>query len=233
MKRTVSVWYLLLVLLAAWAPWLMGQMSTSGPIAPLLGAYIVQVGTGANAVLTNRRVLTGTANQLTVTDGGAGGNITLSTPQNTDTAATPQFASLRVNTATAPASGNVMVANVASFSGLTSGGVETGLLGVNANNTVIVHGVEAALADSATRTIVANSNNGFYVVWNNSDGWACMFHLRDGVLAPVLVSEPVGGTCSITVDTASRLNVYATGGNYVVQNKLGVSKSIGVVGIGR
>ena len=33
MKRTVSVWWLLVLLLVAWAPYLMGQMSVSGPLA--------------------------------------------------------------------------------------------------------------------------------------------------------------------------------------------------------
>lgn len=58
------------------------------------GASYVTLGT--DATLTSERVLTGTTNQITVTDGGAGGNVTLSTPQNLHTAATPQFASLEV-----------------------------------------------------------------------------------------------------------------------------------------
>jgi hypothetical protein len=47
-----------------------------------------------DGTLTNERVLTGTSNQITVTDGGAGSTVTLSTPQNIHTSATPQFARL-------------------------------------------------------------------------------------------------------------------------------------------
>jgi hypothetical protein len=52
-----------------------------------------------DATLTNERVLTGTANQITVTDGGAGTTVTLSTPQNLHTAATPQFARVGLDVA--------------------------------------------------------------------------------------------------------------------------------------
>lgn len=45
MKRTISVWWLLAVLLVAWAPYLMGQMSVSGPLAWL--------DNGTNVFLTN------------------------------------------------------------------------------------------------------------------------------------------------------------------------------------
>jgi hypothetical protein len=57
----------------------------------------------ADATLTDERILTGTANQVVVTDGGAGGNVVLSTPQDIHTAATPQFAGLTIdgNSATA------------------------------------------------------------------------------------------------------------------------------------
>lgn len=46
-----------------------------------------------NSSLTNERVLTGTSNQIVVTDNGAGSTVVLSTPQNIHTAATPTFAS--------------------------------------------------------------------------------------------------------------------------------------------
>lgn len=48
----------------------------------------------ATASLANERVLTGTANQIVVTDGGAGSTVTLSTPQSIDTGATVQFVQL-------------------------------------------------------------------------------------------------------------------------------------------
>jgi hypothetical protein len=54
-----------------------------------------------DGTLSDERVLTGTANQITVTDGGAGSTVTLSTPQNLHTAATPTFASLTLSGLTA------------------------------------------------------------------------------------------------------------------------------------
>src|SRR3990167_1925140 len=54
---------------------------------------------GNTAGLSAERALTGTANQITVTDGGADGAATLSTPQNIHTAATPQFSRLGLGSA--------------------------------------------------------------------------------------------------------------------------------------
>ena len=51
---------------------------------------------GNSTPLTAERALTGTTNQITVTDGGANGAATLSTPQNIHTAATPQFAQIGI-----------------------------------------------------------------------------------------------------------------------------------------
>lgn len=51
------------------------SFSTAG--APVDAQYVVL---STNSTLTNERVLTGTANQITVTDGGAGGAVTLSIP---------------------------------------------------------------------------------------------------------------------------------------------------------
>jgi hypothetical protein len=64
--------------------------------APVGASYVTL---GTDATLTSERVLTGTANQITVTDGGAGAAVTLSTPQNLHTGATPQFARLGLGAA--------------------------------------------------------------------------------------------------------------------------------------
>lgn len=71
-------------------------VSTSATPAPNDAAYVVAI---ASADLTSERVLTGTANQVTVTDGGAGSSITLSAPQNLHTGATPQFTRLGLGNA--------------------------------------------------------------------------------------------------------------------------------------
>ncbi len=78
-----------------------------------LSAHRVDVSVGAGATpapasaefvtlsldgtLTAERVLTGTVNQIIITDGGANTTVTLSTPQDIDTGATPTFASISFN----------------------------------------------------------------------------------------------------------------------------------------
>ena len=59
------------------------------------GAQYVVI--AADTDLTDERILTGTSNQITVTDGGAGGNVTLSTPQNINSTAQVNFGSVAIN----------------------------------------------------------------------------------------------------------------------------------------
>jgi hypothetical protein len=72
-------------------------MGTGTPLygdrAPTIGQYVVIAG---SALLDNERTLTGTANQIVVTDNGAGSTVVLSTPQNIHTAATPTFGGIIV-----------------------------------------------------------------------------------------------------------------------------------------
>lgn len=65
-------------------------VSASG-FAPSDATYVTLT---TNATLTNERVLTGTSNQIILTDNGAGSTIVLSLPQSIALASTPQFASL-------------------------------------------------------------------------------------------------------------------------------------------
>lgn len=57
-------------------------------IAPAAAQYVTLA---TDASLTSERTLAGTTNQITITDGGAGNAVTLSTPQDLHTGATPQF----------------------------------------------------------------------------------------------------------------------------------------------
>ena len=59
-----------------------------GDRAPTIGQYVVIAG---SALLDNERTLTGTSNQIVVTDNGAGSTVVLSTPQDIHTGATPTF----------------------------------------------------------------------------------------------------------------------------------------------
>src|SRR3990167_5762564 len=63
--------------------------------APADATYVTLT---SNGTLTNERVLTGTANQITLTDNGAGSTVVLSTPQNIHTTATPTFNGLTRST---------------------------------------------------------------------------------------------------------------------------------------
>ncbi len=67
--------------------------STGAPV----GASYVTLGT--DATLTSERVLTGTANQVILTDGGAGSTLTLSLPQSIATSSTVQFGKIGVGQA--------------------------------------------------------------------------------------------------------------------------------------
>ena len=66
--------------------------------APTTAQYVTLA---TDATLSAERVLTGTTNQVTITDNGAGSTVVLSLPQSVDTAAAVQFASLGLGTSVA------------------------------------------------------------------------------------------------------------------------------------
>jgi len=65
--------------------------------APTSASYVTL---SSDGTLTAERVLTGTTNQITITDNGANSTVVLSTPQNIHTGASPQFAGIKVGTLT-------------------------------------------------------------------------------------------------------------------------------------
>jgi hypothetical protein len=69
--------------------WACGDDAGASTGAPAAAQYVTLA---TDATLNNERVLTSTSNQITVTDGGAGAAVTLSTPQDLATSSTPQFA---------------------------------------------------------------------------------------------------------------------------------------------
>ncbi|MBI2644291.1 MAG: hypothetical protein HYW95_02140 [Candidatus Wildermuthbacteria bacterium] len=70
-------------------------VSASGG-APTDAQYVLLA---ADSTLSAERILTGTANQITVTDGGANGNVTLSLPQSIATSSSVTFGNLTLGTA--------------------------------------------------------------------------------------------------------------------------------------
>ncbi len=68
--------------------------ATGASGAPSTATYVTL---STDATLTNERVLTGTASQITVTDNGAGSTVVLSTPQNIATGSSPTFTGLTLS----------------------------------------------------------------------------------------------------------------------------------------
>lgn len=78
-------------LLASSTVGVLSWLNPSASYAPVGAAFVT---IGNDATLTADRALTGTANQIVITDNGANSTVVLSTPQNINTAATPTFAGL-------------------------------------------------------------------------------------------------------------------------------------------
>lgn len=82
--------------------------STSG--APVDPSYVTL---GTNGTLTSERVLTGTSNRITVTDGGAGTTVTLTTPQDLHTSSAFQVAGLGIGRTNLQGTGGLTIGGVA------------------------------------------------------------------------------------------------------------------------
>jgi hypothetical protein len=81
-------------------------IDASGVVAGAGGAPVgaTFVTLSLNGTLTNERVLTGTANRVSITDNGANSTVVLSIPQDIHTAATPQFAGVSLSAIATPGS---------------------------------------------------------------------------------------------------------------------------------
>lgn len=105
--------------------------SAAGGAAPSDAEYVTLA---TNATLTNERVLTGTSNQITITDNGAGSTVVLSLPQSIATSSTPTFASMTLSGASSLTLGTAS----------TSAGSVILKNATNANTVTIVSGVTSA-----------------------------------------------------------------------------------------
>lgn len=127
---------------------------SSGGSAPTDATYVTL---STNVTLTNERVLTGTANQITITDNGAGSTVVLSLPQSIATSSTPTFASMTLT----------------AVSSLTLGTASTNTGAIifknssNANNTVLQAGAAGAAltftlptTDGANGEVLTTDGNG-------------------------------------------------------------------------
>lgn len=166
-------------------------------------AYLSDIGGGgapANAqyvtlatdvTLTDERVLTGTANQITITDNGAGSTVVLSTPQNIHTAANVQFA-----TATLTGS-NPLALGTAS----TNNGGFILYNGTNANTVTIQSGTTSA---SYTLTLPTAQATGTQVLQNNGSGvlsWATISGGGETLAQTLAIGASTGANDIVISDT--------------------------------
>lgn len=184
-------------------------LSAAGTGAPV-GAQYVTLAT--DATLTNERVLTGTANQVTVTDGGAGAAVTLATPQNIHTAATPQFGRMGLAVA-ADASAKLKIAGQYGSTLYDAGNSSTAItIDWDNGNTQLV-----TLTGACTFTL-SNPKDGFrYLLLFKQDG--------TGSRVPTLPSSvkwsggttPTWSTAAGKVDVVTLVWVAGLGasGNYI------------------
>jgi hypothetical protein len=106
--------------------------------APASAQYVTLATDGT---LSAERVLTGTSNQITVTDNGAGSTVVLSTPQNIATSSSPTFAGLTLSSPLTVANGG------------------TGASTLTANNVILGNGTSAvAFVAPSTSGNVLTSN---------------------------------------------------------------------------
>ena len=153
--------------------------------------YVVLAASGD---LSSERVLTGTANQITVTDAGAGGNVTLSLPQSIATTSAVAFATIDTGQGANELydmDQNVLTTSSPTFAGLTLSGNATlqddalGLFGTGGDiafvNRSLALGANTALASVLIGTPVtaATPANSLLVSNITADGDMAWF-LNDG-----------------------------------------------------
>lgn len=139
------------------------QTAGGGGGAPTDATYVTL---STNGTLSNERVLTGTANQITVTDNGAGSTVVLSTPQDIHTGASPTFANLTLAAGgavrTSQSAGNTLLlqaydvdgAAYTTFATLTANNTPTFNLStattIGGNAFYYASGTDVAVADGGT-----------------------------------------------------------------------------------
>src|SRR3990167_10374060 len=135
-------------------------------VAPSEATFITL---SVNTTLTDERVLTGTSNQIVVTDNGAGSTVVLSLPQSIHTAATPTFSTLTLSGLTsgsvlfAGASGLISQDNANLFWDDTNNrlgiGTATPSMKLNVVGTVAVTGYDVSPSPTVSGVYLLSSSN--------------------------------------------------------------------------
>jgi hypothetical protein len=160
-------------------------------VGPLTDGQLIIGSTGGDPVAAS---LTGTANQITVTN--ATGQITLSTPQNIATTSSPTFAGISIGTS---GSGTTTIGNT------TSGG---------AVSVVASNGQSIAIGGASTQTVSVGTTGTGAVTIGNSGATTALAGSTVGVTSAAVSVNPTGtGTTTIGNTT--------NGGNVSLSTALG------------
>lgn len=145
---------------------LSGKFDNTGPKGATPNASYVTLST--DSTLPNERVLTGTANQVNVTDNGAGSTVVLSTPQNIHTAATPTFSNLTLSARTINRVPYFTTGGAFTDSStFTYNGTQLGLTTTGSTGGISIGGDVQIYRGAANRLDVA-SGDSLYVINGNS-----------------------------------------------------------------
>jgi hypothetical protein len=191
---------------------------SSGGVAPSDATYVTL---STNATLTNERVLTGTANQVVITDNGAGSTVVLSLPQSVATSSTPTFASMTLTASSSltlgtssSATGGIILKNAS-----------------NANTATIISGVTSAsysvtwpVAQGGASTFLQNNGSGVLSWAAGASGTVTDVSVvtANGVSGSVATSTTTPAITltlgAITPTTVNGLTVTSTNGTLTLAN---------------
>lgn len=167
----------------------------SVPSAPLAATYVTLT---ANATLPNERLLTGTANQIIITDNGAGSTVVLSTPQNIATSSSPTFSGLTLSSFSVAGIVHNDSSGILSSSLIVNSDIDTAAaiarskIASGTANHVIINDSGGALSSEATLAVsrggtnIASFTNGDMVY---ATGATTLSKLAIGASANVMTSD--------------------------------------------
>ena len=184
-------------------PITLGQLSASA--LSLLGSYTngqLLIGNGTNLTAAT---LTGTASQITVTNGA--GSITLATPQDIATSSSPSFQALTVST------GDIGIDNTSNYTAKDSGGTAQSILKIDASDVVQIgsSSYTSALRSSSYVALLGGQLQ-FPATQNTSADANTLDDYEEGTWTPVIIGTTSAGAGTYT----SQYGTYVKIGRVVI-----------------